>query len=240
MTLEKIINHKLTGGVVLAGALFALCSSAPAAAELTVDYDLAFASAYVWRGYTFTDGAVFQPSVNIGHDSGFNFNVWGNLDIDDYNGLSGEFQEVDLTLSYGWGGDNVSAEVGYIEYLFPNLVGLGTREVYFNVGFDVALSPSITVYYDFDEIEGYYANFAISHGGDLGGGDWSYSIDLSAGYSSSEFSGADSGFSDGNISFTLSKGGFSAYVAYTDQIDKDVIGDQPVDFYGGVGYTISF
>ena len=42
-------------------------------------------SAYVWRGITFNDGAVIQPSLDV-TTGGFGFNVWGNIDIDDDNG----------------------------------------------------------------------------------------------------------------------------------------------------------
>lgn len=222
-----------------------LCAVSAQAAE--VSYDLGLYSAYVWRGLTFTDGAVFQPSVTTSHDSGFSFNVWGNMDIDDSNDLSGEFQEVDLTLSYGFGGDTVSAEVGYIEYLFPNGVGDGTREVYFNLGFDTVLSPSVTLYYDFDEVDDYYGIFGIEYGGEVNENvEWG--IGVSAGFAGEDFSGAyggtDSGLFDGMVSFsiTYSKDNVSVggMVAYTDSLDTDVLPDQEVDFFGGVSVSVSF
>ncbi|HVS13476.1 MAG TPA: TorF family putative porin [Thermoanaerobaculia bacterium] len=215
---------------------------------ITVDYDVALASAYVWRGVTFTDGAVFQPSITASHASGFSLNVWGNLDVDDVNGLAGDFQEVDVTLSYGFGGDTVSVEVGLIDYLFPNAVGPETHEVYLSVGFDVALQPSVAVYYDFDVIEGAYATVGIEHGAGLGGG-WSWSVALLAGLASEEFAafvagGADGGPFNGNVTFTVSRdlgrGSFGAFVAYSDSLDDDVLPDQAVDLYGGVSFAWSF
>jgi hypothetical protein len=170
------------------------------------------------------------------------------MDIDDVNGLSGEFQEVDLTVSYGFGSDSISAEVGLIDYLFPNGVGDETHEVYFSLGFDVPLSPSFAVYYDFDEIEGFYATAGIEYGNDFGDS-WSYALALLAGYASEEFSsfvagGTDSGLFNGNVTFTLSRafdhGSIGAFVAYSDSLDDDVLPDQEVDFYGGVSFALSF
>ncbi len=231
----------------LLGALALLAAATPATA-VEVSYDLALDSAYVWRGITFTDGAVFQPSVTTSHESGFSFNAWGNLDIDDVNGLGGDFQEIDLTLSYGWGGEAVSAEVGLIEYLFPNGVGAGTREVYFSLGFEVPLSPSVTVYYDFDEIDDFYATFDVGWENEVEGTPWSYGLGLLVGYAGEDFAavagGIDAGFFNGEVSASLtysaeswSAGGF---VAYTDSLDDDVLPDQPVDLHGGVVFSLSF
>ena len=59
-------------------------ASTPAwAAEATAGLDLN--SAYVWRGQTFNDGFVAQPSIDVATEIGIGVNVWGNLDIDDYN-----------------------------------------------------------------------------------------------------------------------------------------------------------
>jgi uncharacterized protein (TIGR02001 family) len=233
----------------LALLVLALGTAGRAGAQaVTVDYDLTVASAYVWRGITFTDGAVFQPSITASHASGFSFNTWGNLDIDDVNGLSGDFQEVDLTLAYEFGSDAVSASVGLIDYLFPNGVGPETREVFLTLGFDVPLQPSFAVYYDFDVVEGFYATAAVEHGADFGEG-WSYSIGLLAGFASEDFAvvaagGTDSGLFNGQATFTVSrelaKGSVGFFVAYTDTLDDDVLPDQEVDFFGGVSLSLSF
>ena len=90
------------------------------AAAATTTAALDTNSAYVWRGLTFNDGLVLQPSLDVS-TGGFAVNVWGNLDIDDYNGAvdDGEFSEVDLTASYTWKLGPVDASLGAIEYLFP-------------------------------------------------------------------------------------------------------------------------
>jgi hypothetical protein len=220
-----------------------LKDSLAAEASFTTDVN----SAYVWRGITFNDGVVVQPSLDV-TKGGFGFNVWGNLDVDDYdNSLDdGEFSEIDLTLSYGFDIKSVSISFGYIEYLFP-AGGLGTREVYGSVSvepFD-GFHTGINVYYDFDEVEDYYMSMNIGYSRELIE-KLSMNIDLTAGYAGEDMSaGTDSGLHDYNISLglgyavtdTLSASGF---VAYTDSFDDDVLPEQDVDLYGGIGASYSF
>jgi uncharacterized protein (TIGR02001 family) len=220
-----------------------------------VEYDLMLASAYVWRGATFTDGAVLQPAVTIGHESGFSVSVWGNLDLSDVNELSGEFNELDLTLAYGIPtGSALGLEVGVIEYLFPNVDAPATREIYGSVSFDVAFSPFLSLYYDFGEIDDFYGQMGLSHGGDLST-EISWQASAWVGYSSDGFAralgGTDSGFSDGNLSLELvialseavSLGGFAQYVTSLDdgalpQVHRPAVGHD-VEWVGGVSLTIS-
>ncbi len=220
--------------------LLALPGLAAAPASADAEYALDFASAYVWRGIAFTDGAVWQPSVTASNDSGFAINVWGNLDIDDANDMSGEFNEIDLTASYGFGSDAVSAEVGFIEYLFPNTPFDGTREVYLTVGWDITASPSVSLYYDIDEVKDFYANVGVSFGGDVSDA-LAWSIDVSAGYAGDDFAAAYDGLSggmyDGNVTFGLSGGAWSAFVSYIDALDSDALPEQPVDFVAGIGFS---
>ena len=123
--------------------------------------------------------------------------------------MSGEFNEIDLTASYGFGSDAVSAEVGFIEYLFPNTAFAGTRELYLSLGFDVAASPSVSVYYDIDEVQDFYANVGVSFGGDVSDA-LAWSVDVSAGFAGDDFAAAYGGVSggmyDGNVTFGLSGG----------------------------------
>ena len=220
--------------------VLALLSFAAAPASADAEYALDFASAYVWRGITFTDGAVFQPSVTASNDSGFAINVWGSLDIDDANDMSGEFNEIDLTASYGFGTDAVSAEIGFIEYLFPNTPFAGTREVYLTVGWDITASPSVALYYDIDEVKDFYANFGVSFGGDVSDA-LAWSVGVSAGYAGDDFAAAYDGLAggmyDGNVTFGLSGGAWSAFVSYIDALDSDALPEQPVDFLAGVGFS---
>ncbi len=204
-------------------------------------------SAYVWRGITFNDGVVVQPSLDV-TKGGFGFNVWGNLDIDDYDNTldDGEFSEVDLTLSYGFDIKSVSFSFGYIEYLFPAGI-LGTREVYGGISIEpfTGFTTGVTVYYGFDEVEDYYVSMNIGYSRELVE-KLSMDIGFTAGIAGEDMSaGTDDGFHDYNISLglgyavtdTLSASGF---IAYTDSFDEDVLPEQDVDMYGGIGASYSF
>ena len=126
-------------------------------------------SAYVWRGMTFNDGWVAQPSIDI-TKGGFGLNVWGNFDIDDYNDTldSGEFSEIDLTASYGFTIGMVDVGVGYIEYLFPTTDAggaPGTRELYLSLGMGLpaGFSLALDIYRDIDELKEWYTSLGISY-----------------------------------------------------------------------------
>lgn len=159
----------------LLGVMFMVGASAAADAVLGVDVY----SAYVSRGVTFNDGIVIQPSLDVSKD-GFGVNVWGNLDIDDYDGAvdSGEFSEVDLTLSYSRSIDSVDLSLGIIEYVFPNAAIKGTAEVFVSGTINLPAGFAIggTAYYDIDEIDDYYITVGPSY---------SYSINDKAGIEAS-------------------------------------------------------
>lgn len=90
----------------------------PTLAEVRVD----FLSAYVWRGITLNDGFVVQPALDLLHPLGLGFNVWGNVDIGDYDGRyeKEEISEVDLAVRYELPLKGpLSLAVAYAEYLYP-------------------------------------------------------------------------------------------------------------------------
>lgn len=237
-----------TTGWILA-AMVMMTATTALGADVTAGVDVN--SAYVWRGITFNDGVVVQPSLDVAA-GGFGLNVWANLDADDYDDTldSGEFSEVDLTLTYGVELGPVGLTVGYIEYLFPTTdVGgaEGTREVFL----DASVSPlenfsmGIAGYYDFDEVEDYYLNAYIGYGIAL---DCGLGVDLgaSAGYAGEDMAaGGESGFHE--YTLTLGLGyefnemvSVSGTLGYTDAIDDDVLPDQDVDLFGGAGIAFAF
>jgi len=126
---------------------------------------------YVWRGMLLTNDPVVQPSLTLGW-KGLSLNVWGSIDTTDVNemgagtdGPSYRLQELDYTLSYGHTlVDGVDVEVGYILYTFPGTAYEKTSELYASLSLAIPyLNPSLTVYWDFDEADGFYANLGIEH-----------------------------------------------------------------------------
>lgn len=219
-------------------------ASAPAAGS-EVSFDLSWSSAYVWRGITFTDGMVFQPSLTLAREKGLTLNIWGNLDLGDSNDLSGEFQEVDLTLSYSLPLETAWAvEVGFIEYLFPNGVTDGTREIYATIGWEGVVTPTLSFYYDFDEVNGYYASLGLSYVTTVG--PVSLELAASAGHAGDDFAlasgGTTGGLFDSNLSLSLGRSlgryDITGFVAYADTLDRASLPAQDVGLYGG--FAVSF
>jgi hypothetical protein len=121
-----------------------------------------FMSKYIWRGQNIDDDPVFQPSLSVSY-KGFTAAVWGNLEMTNINGNSGEFSEIDYSIDYSSAVPDMKGigySVGAIYYDFPATSAAGTTEVYWGLNFDLPLSPSITVYHDVDEAEGAYVSLA--------------------------------------------------------------------------------
>ncbi|WP_372683336.1 hypothetical protein [Desulfosarcina sp.] len=214
-------------------------------------------SAYVWRGMTFNDGWVAQPSIDITR-GGFGLNVWGNFDIDDYNDTldSGEFSEIDLTASYAWTLGALDVGVGYIEYLYPttDVGGLpGTRELYVSLGMALPAGFSLAwdVYRDIDEIKEWYTSLGLTYAYDIND-KLNLAAGASMGWAGDDYCADDSaGFYDYNLSVTLGYAideawSVSAFIKYTDALDDDNLADVAngglldVNTYGGVSVSYAF
>jgi uncharacterized protein (TIGR02001 family) len=175
----------------VAGLALATGALPAGAAEASVDVGVL--SKYVWRGQVLNDETVAQPSISLQAESGLYVNTWGNVDLTDQtvdadgNDASGEFTELDLTVSYIPKLEGpVAVEIGVIQYTFP-FSGGATREAYAILGAgDLPLAPELAVYYDFDDIEGAYVSLGGSHSFELAEG---LTLDLagSVGYGTSDY-----------------------------------------------------
>jgi hypothetical protein len=154
----------------LSAVMFMGSSLALADAEeekIAVGVSADFYEKYVWRGQALVDDWVFQPGVSVGY-KGLTASFWGNMDLTNENTANGEFSEIDLTLDYSGsvpGVDVLGYSVGFIHYDFP-VKGSGddTTEIYGGLSLDVPASPSVTFYYDVDEIiDGMYISFGVGH-----------------------------------------------------------------------------
>lgn len=125
-----------------------------------VEFD--FNSRYVWRGLYLSQGAVWQPSAWISK-WGFTPSVWGNFVLN--NEINqGEFNEVDLTLTYAYETHGFTVEPGFIYYLFPNTGVASTGEVSLTLAYQVygPLSVFTSHYVDVKAFKGgYYGLFGI-------------------------------------------------------------------------------
>ncbi len=230
---------RVAGGI----AALLLPLVAPAAAPAAeVRYAAGFFSHYVWRGITLTDGPVFQPSVRISHASGFAFEAWGNLDLDDDNDAAAEFSETRLTFDYGRRLGDFEIGAGLVEYLFPNTPFPGTRELYVRLALDAVVSPRFELFYDVDELDGGYARFALAWERALRP-NWTLALEASAAWADANFAvGGEAGPHDAALELRLerSAGRFDLRLqtGWTEPLDPDVLPDQETSFWAGA--TVAF
>ena len=219
--------------------LICLAATPAFAASATAAVDIN--SAYVWRGQTFNDGLVLQPSIDVAADNGFGVNVWGNYDIDDYDDTldDNEFSEIDLTVSYGFTVGKLDIGVGAIEYTFPateKSAVTATTELYLSVGMPIAggLSAAVDAYYDIDAYDEFtYATLGLSYAYDI-----TEKLNMEAGgsiaYAGEDFAQAAGGDDGGLYNYTLSLSlgytltdawSVAANFTYVDALDDDNLKD---------------
>ena len=238
----------------VAAALFGISTVGWAEGDVSVEVTTDFFSKYVWRGQNITDDWSFQPGVSATY-GGLTGGFWGSLEMTDEDDQSGEFIEYDWHLDYsGQINDTVGYSVGGIYYYFPG--GEATTEIYAGLSFDVVARPSVTVYYDIDEVDGAYVALGVGHtfedlenlpfdidlSANLGWGDSSYND----GYWSTDTVEVDSELNDLTLSaaFPFEVGPVTVtpsvhYVALLGSDISDVADDDSL-FYAGVGLAYGF
>lgn len=161
--LKKTILVTTAAAIFLAGS--GLSAFAEETESPTGELNVALLSKYVWRGYELSkDSLVIQPSLTASY-KGFGFNLWGNLDSDQDMALfdteGNNWNETDMTLSY----DNTVGMMNYsIGYIYYALDGTDdTQEIYGSIDIDTILTPTLSIYRDFDEFPGWYATLGVSH-----------------------------------------------------------------------------
>ena len=172
MLRRKQLLWAVVGLVVIAcPSVWAMDMAKDISGEVSVDYF----GKYIWRGQALTDDPVLQPSITFNcPEDKFHFNIWANMDLTTVNGTRNDFTEVDYTLSYTDalpGVDGIGYEAGIIYYTFGPDSYLGatgnphdTSEIYGGLSFEnCPYSPTVTLYYNLEEVAGFYGNVAISH-----------------------------------------------------------------------------
>lgn len=157
---------KLVFLLVAAALTFGTVSSALAEAEVSGGAYVGVFDKYLWRG---ADLSGSKPVAQGGVDlsvGGFTLSYWSNFQLrnaldDGYR--SGELNETDITLDYSFDANNLlSVSVGNILYAVEDAED--TNELYLGVTLNTLLSPSLTVYYDWDEFSGtIFTVAAIGH-----------------------------------------------------------------------------
>ena len=150
----------------------ALATPALAAVEVTGDAYVGYFSKYVWRGFDLSGG---MPVVQSGVDlsaKGFTLSYWTNIATrnDDTNNdgvldfEGGQGTENDLILNYAIPvGEIATINVGNIYYMLDNYSD--TNELYAGATFKTLLSPTVKIFYDWDQADenGLYYTASVSH-----------------------------------------------------------------------------
>ena len=156
-----ILAFSVSNSVIKADETITTTSELP----FTLTIEQSIQSDYVWRGFNLGDDGVYQGSGEINWWE-LTFNIWYNYDFD-----TEDLNEVDYTViwSHTWPmwEELLWTDFGYIFYDFPNTGLEETQEFYFGIGADVFLSPTFSLYHDFDELDGTYFAFGISYSFDL-------------------------------------------------------------------------
>lgn len=157
------IARKLLIGIAATSTCLTMFSGLAAAEEEkpTANLTIGAYSQYIWRGFEMSkDSVVFEPSMTVAY-KGFSANIWGNLDTDPYSDESHNWNETDLTLTYGWDFDPVALSVGYIYYSLDAVDD--TQEFFVSAALNTLLRPTLTIYRDIDSYQGWYLTLGISH-----------------------------------------------------------------------------
>jgi len=238
-------------GVALALVL-ALAGPVVAQDEVGISIGADLVSDYLWRGQLRNGDGALQPWAEVDF-SGFTFNVWGSMDLDDEpNDSDFEFTELDLTGSYSIPvGEVYTLDVGAIYYDFPNTDAESTIEVFGTFTLtDVTFTPYVSLYYDIDEVEGFYLQIGGSYGQELETLNWKVDVSLGAGsedYNESYFGTDSFALNDLTATFTVAfpfseQLEVTAFVSGSLLLDSDIedaVADDS-NFAAGAGVSYTF
>ena len=174
----------------------------------SVSANVSFASDYIWRGMTQTDGPAISGGFDFEDESGFYAGIWGsNVNFNDGTG-----SELDYYFGYGFDLGSLGVDLGYVAFDYPkNTTGLDFEEVVVglslgDLGLTFALgqsgAPDYTeisyalgaLGFSYGEYDDYGDNIAISYGFSCG--------DYDCGLTYSDFE--DSGYGADENSFVFS------------------------------------
>ncbi len=146
-----------------------LVATSEAAIEVEGDVYAGVFDKYLWRGFDLSDG---RPVIQGGADlssGGFTLSYWSNWQLKSSDNISsGEATETDIILDYSRDfGELLSVSVGDIWYQLDGIED--TNELYVSATVNTLLSPTLSMYWDWDacEEDGLYFTLGVSHSLDL-------------------------------------------------------------------------
>jgi hypothetical protein len=159
-TMKRISIIALAFGLTVMGLLEARAAEM----EVNMEAELKAVSAFVWRGRTLNEDPCFQPSFTIGTGN-FSANLWGSWNL---TSLSNSWQSsrVDAMFDYKFIMGRHLIRPGFTAYIYhddPAGKAKDTYECFVDYTYDAFLLPSMTVYYDFSKIDGFFATMSVKH-----------------------------------------------------------------------------
>lgn len=164
-----VIGRKITAiltVVVYPTCLWFSCTE-PASAQSGITYSHTLASKYVSRGVNTVNNLVLHSNADfeVGRTT---VSIWGNIELSNHNGHqyvrtkpAGTVTEWNITVEHVLAEGKTSLRTGWIDYQYPGTGWQRTMEIYLALGFDVPLSPVITVYRDIGTVKGTYVSAQI-------------------------------------------------------------------------------
>jgi opacity protein-like surface antigen len=144
---------------IISAVVLATSVASVASAEIKVSGDayLGAYSKYLFRGIDLSGGqGVMQGGADITYKN-FTLSYWSNYQINDDKGEGfngGEVNETDITLNYSFSPvDLLTFNVGNTFYTFDGAYP-DTNELYLKATVNTLLSPTLSVYWDWDEAQG--------------------------------------------------------------------------------------
>ena len=136
------------------------------AAEMNVNMEaeLKAISAFVWRGRILNDEFCIQPSFTA-NSGNFSVNIWGSWDLTSMTN-AWQSSRVDATFDYKFLMGNHLIRPGFTAFIYhddPAGLAKDTFECFVNYTYDTFLLPSVTLYYDFSQIEGFFMSASLAH-----------------------------------------------------------------------------
>lgn len=245
---------KFVAALTILGSIAAFTTSS-FALETSADVYANVVDTYVWRGVEINGGeTALQAGMDVGF-GGFTVSYWTNTDLT--GSESDNTIETDIVIDYSFDvNDTLSVSVGDIYYSFG--AGASTHEAYLGLSLGTILSPSFTIYYDYDDastadLDGLYYSLAIGHdiavndklGLSLGAAlnysqESPYVASLAGGAAFDDFSTADFSIS---ASYSVTEQ-VSIDASYTHFMamggDAEDIGLMDDEGYGSIGVTLAF
>jgi len=196
------------------------CLSVRADEPASVGASVNVGTAYWFRGVPVNTGGVIQgdlaTTLPLADGSLLDLSVWGNMALtgDSGNGIEPDgnglaFTEIDTVAVYTRSYDGYDVSVGILSYNLPNGVGASTTELYSAASFQaLGLSHALSVYYDFDLLDGFYMAYSGGWGRTLDDKtalDVAWNLGAMGGDQARGYFGVDeNGLSDLSLSGTLS------------------------------------